>query len=332
MQLCVRQVCFLAMILALSGQQLFSVKKISTSFPIRSRYVPSRPSRLRHFPSLIAQNLVRRPYGPSCQALRENHEEEEEEGTKIVKVEDSVPVEPAKEKTSYLKARLRAKLCSLKEIVAFQKVPDGLDEVIDKMRLHNVPQGTRIFQQGEAGDRMYIIESGAMEIMKSENPAAPGEKEVRVGSYQPGECVGHLSLLDSRPRAASAVVTKESVLWSLDRKTLQDFMAGGVDMTYDESEDDICVLPREVFVISDSTGESAVSAVRKCIMQFTHCDAWEMCNIVTYRFVNSKQQIKHVAEQADRRDAIIVYTIVDAANKQFLEEEASKRNVSLVDL
>mmetsp|Transcript_17167 Transcript_17167/g.28425 ORF Transcript_17167/g.28425 Transcript_17167/m.28425 type:complete len:287 (-) Transcript_17167:98-958(-) len=125
MQLCVRQVCFLAMILALSGQQLFSVKKISTSFPIRSRYVPSRPSRLRHFPSLIAQNLVRRPYGPSCQALRENHEEEEEEGTGGEKKEmekeeeedlSSYPPPPPNLTTGQIDVRIRATFKSLQRV------------------------------------------------------------------------------------------------------------------------------------------------------------------------------------------------------------------------
>eukprot|EP00469_Lotharella_globosa_P011727 CAMPEP_0167787720 /NCGR_PEP_ID=MMETSP0111_2-20121227/9606_1 /TAXON_ID=91324 /ORGANISM="Lotharella globosa, Strain CCCM811" /LENGTH=537 /DNA_ID=CAMNT_0007679447 /DNA_START=256 /DNA_END=1870 /DNA_ORIENTATION=+ len=250
------------------------------------------------------------------------------------KVEDLVPVSPAQEKSSFLRARLRSKLCSLREIIAFQKVPDGLDDVIAKMRHHSVPSGTRLFQQGDPGDRMYIIESGSVDIVKEDEEAA-GE-EARVGRYQPGECVGHLSLLDSKPRAASAIATKESVLWSLDRETLQDFMSKGYEqltMADDGSSDEeMCVLPREVFVLSDSTGESAVSAVRKTISQFSHCDAWDMCNIMTYRFVSSEKEVKHVVAQAQRTDAMIVYTLVDGNVKETLVTEANDRNVSLVDL
>jgi len=248
-----------------------------------------------------------------------------------VKTEDFVPVEPEEKKNAFLKARLRAKLCSLREIVAFQKIPDGLDEVVDKMRLHVVPRGTRIFQQGEEGDRMYIVESGGVEILKSEE-GCTGE-EVRVGNYQPGECVGHFSLLDSKPRAASAVASKDSVLWSLDRDTLLAFMSQGLEEKgANIKEPQSCMLPPEVFVISDSTGESAVSAVRKAMAQFSHCDGWEMCNIVTYRFVNSKKEIQHIAQQAQRTGAIVVFTLVDPKDKQMLQEEAESRNISLVDL
>jgi len=241
--------------------------------------------------------------------------------------EDLVPIEPVSDKSSYMRARLRAKLCSLREIVAFQKIPDGLDDVIDRMRSHIVPKGTRIFQQGDQGARMYIIESGSIEILKQQDNDSG---EVRVGSYQPGECVGHLSLLDSLPRAASAIATKNCTLWSLDRETLREFMSRGFEQ--DSEEPESCILPREVFVISDSTGESAVSAVRKTILQFQHCDAWDMCNIMTYRFVKTTKELQHIVGQAQRTDAIIVFTIVDPHIKKLLEEEAAKQNVELVDL
>ncbi|GAB5353811.1 hypothetical protein AAMO2058_000065900 [Amorphochlora amoebiformis] len=253
------------------------------------------------------------------------------------KVEDLVPIEPKTEKNTILRAKLKGKLCGLREIVAFQKVPEELDEVINQMRLHVIPSGTRIFQQGEAGDRMYIVETGSVDIFKESEDSDGKKEEVRVSSYLPGECVGHLSLLDARPRAASAIARKNSVLWSIDRKTLLDFMSkgsqavAGTDPVSSEEEDE-CVLPREVLVVSDSTGESAVSAVKNTISQFSHCNDWEMCNIMTYRFVSTEKEMEHVVEQAKRTDAMIVFTLVNRNMNQFLQDTAIKNQVPIVDL
>eukprot|EP00468_Gymnochlora_sp_CCMP2014_P002253 CAMPEP_0167744116 /NCGR_PEP_ID=MMETSP0110_2-20121227/2400_1 /TAXON_ID=629695 /ORGANISM="Gymnochlora sp., Strain CCMP2014" /LENGTH=270 /DNA_ID=CAMNT_0007628577 /DNA_START=615 /DNA_END=1428 /DNA_ORIENTATION=+ len=66
--------------------------------------------------------------------------------------------------------------------------------------------------------------------------------------------------------------------------------------------------------------------------QFSHCEAWDMCNIMTYRFVSSEREIDHVIQQAERTEAIIVFTLVNRDLKTILEKKAKKSNVSFVDL
>lgn len=56
--------------------------------------------------------------------------------------------------------------------------------------------GATIFEEGQAGDLMYVVLEGEVEIR------AHGQLLNKLG---PGDLVGEMALIDSRPRSASAV-------------------------------------------------------------------------------------------------------------------------------
>ncbi len=61
-------------------------------------------------------------------------------------------------------------------------------------------KGDVIFQEGDAGDMAYIIDSGNVDILKE----MQGET-VSLARLQPGEIFGEMALVDESPRMASAV-------------------------------------------------------------------------------------------------------------------------------
>ena len=88
------------------------------------------------------------------------------------------------------------------------------------MEQANFPAGYRIFQEGEAGDRMYVVCSGQVELATTDKL---GQKLVLTTAAR-GDLFGELSLLDGAARVANATVTEAAELLALDRATLVDFI------------------------------------------------------------------------------------------------------------
>ncbi len=60
-------------------------------------------------------------------------------------------------------------------------------------------QGELIFEEGDVADSAYLILEGEVEIFRGD-----GAKQVGVATLSRGEIFGELSLIDGKPRAASA--------------------------------------------------------------------------------------------------------------------------------
>lgn len=89
----------------------------------------------------------------------------------------------------------------------------ALAGVIDYERLD---AGHVLFQTGEPGDALYIVRSGEIELHIKDTA---GQKIV-LNVVRRGEMFGELSLLDSGPRSATAIVLTETELLVLDRDDL----------------------------------------------------------------------------------------------------------------
>lgn len=69
-----------------------------------------------------------------------------------------------------------------------------------------------VFQEGETGRALFIVESGEVAVIKSmtHSPEQPGEKV--IARFGPGGFFGEMALLEELPRSATVKTTKESVL------------------------------------------------------------------------------------------------------------------------
>lgn len=77
--------------------------------------------------------------------------------------------------------------------------------------------GDRVFDIGEQGDHVYIIESGKIGIAFDANPAT----QEFVATLGPGECFGEMNVFDDLPRSASAHVLEDTKLLSLEKSKLR---------------------------------------------------------------------------------------------------------------
>lgn len=80
--------------------------------------------------------------------------------------------------------------------------------------------GATIFCQGERGDALYLIQSGAVQVTLR---LAEGRTET-IAVLGPQEYFGEMALLSSAPRSANVTTVKDAVLWKLSRESWDDLI------------------------------------------------------------------------------------------------------------
>ena len=75
--------------------------------------------------------------------------------------------------------------------------------------------GEVIFQEGEEGDRMYVVQTGSVRITKK-SPAG----ELPIAVLETGEIFGEMALFDRLPRSATATAIGDTRILGIDKKKL----------------------------------------------------------------------------------------------------------------
>src|SRR5215467_13506691 len=89
--------------------------------------------------------------------------------------------------------------------------------------------GHTIFQEGEKGDKFYLIIDGAVRISR----IVPGMGEEALAVLRPGAYFGEMSLIDDAPRSATAVCHERCRLFVVNRKDLEDLLFVDRDLAYE---------------------------------------------------------------------------------------------------
>lgn len=102
------------------------------------------------------------------------------------------------------------------------QAPVVLDAVLSQGTFETFGPGAIVFKQGEAGDRMYVIKSGVLEVITQPADNTP---KVTVAFLGVGEVVGELALLTGSPRSATIRCPENAELFRLDNAVFDDLMA-----------------------------------------------------------------------------------------------------------
>lgn len=106
----------------------------------------------------------------------------------------------------------------LKEVILFKDLPaKELDKVVKLFTLKSFPKYTVIFEEGAAGDLLFIIKTGVVKISKE---AADGRVKT-LALLNAGEIFGEMSVLSEEKRSANAETLTETVCASIKREDFQ---------------------------------------------------------------------------------------------------------------
>ncbi len=89
--------------------------------------------------------------------------------------------------------------------------------------------GTKIFQHGDAGDKLYLILEGRVRISRE----VPGMGEAALAVLGPGQVFGEMALLDESPRSADARVHERCRLLAIPKDGFDDLLFLHKDLAYE---------------------------------------------------------------------------------------------------
>jgi CRP-like cAMP-binding protein len=135
-----------------------------------------------------------------------------------------------KEKGPGLDIAGKSTLEILAQIDLFSGLPTGhLRRVVDIGLEETYKSSAHIFNEGEPGDKFYLIIEGAVRISRM----VPGMGEENLAVLRPGNYFGEMSLIDDAPRSATAVCHEKCRLFVVNRRDLEDLLFVDRDLAYE---------------------------------------------------------------------------------------------------
>lgn len=115
----------------------------------------------------------------------------------------------------------------LKQSSVFSSVrTDDLRTLAPYFELEAYLAGDTVFEMGDIGEHMYLVQSGAIGIYLDK----PGEEAIELNRLGRGDCFGEMGLLDELPRSASARVLEGSELLVLGKERLHGLIASNAEL------------------------------------------------------------------------------------------------------
>jgi len=88
-----------------------------------------------------------------------------------------------------------------------------------------LPRGTVLCREGEPGKEMFVLQSGRVTISKR-----VADVEKVLATLGPGEFFGEMSILNNRPRSATATCAEDSRILVIDAKTFEAMIRGNAEI------------------------------------------------------------------------------------------------------
>ena len=125
---------------------------------------------------------------------------------------------------------MRERVEQLRQIDLFAGLKQEALELIARVATEEAhATGTKIFQHGDAGDKLYLILEGKVRISRE----VPGMGEEALAVLGAGEVFGEMALLDESPRSADARVHDRCRLLAIPKDGFDDLLFLHKDLAYE---------------------------------------------------------------------------------------------------
>lgn len=115
----------------------------------------------------------------------------------------------------------------LKKVSLFSNLnSDQLRLIADSCQRKLVRANRVLFKENELGAQFYIVISGSIKIYTSKS----GEDKI-LSIFKSGDSFGELSLLDGKPRSASAATLEDSMLLVLEKEDFMNVLRQNFDIS-----------------------------------------------------------------------------------------------------
>ncbi len=117
---------------------------------------------------------------------------------------------------------------TLKNIYLFQNLTqDEVSRVAQISGTENFTTGSSIFKEGDQGDKLYVILSGAVRISKKVSGA-----EEALAVLKTGDFFGEMALIDDIERSADAIAHEDCSLMTIKKDNFESLLFVNKDLAY----------------------------------------------------------------------------------------------------
>jgi CRP-like cAMP-binding protein len=99
-----------------------------------------------------------------------------------------------------------------------------LQDEVSQERVY--PQGSIILRGGEAGDSMFLLRSGSVQVTLG----GAGEPRFSLATIQAGEIFGEMAVLERRPRSATVLAREECLLLEIAGEEIRRLVEAHLEM------------------------------------------------------------------------------------------------------
>lgn len=124
---------------------------------------------------------------------------------------------------TYLKDQIR----QLQRLSMFSQLEESdLEFIAKNMTLHELEKQSVIVTQGDAGDSMFILAEGLLEVLINQADGTP----LKVADLAPGTFFGEKSLLTGAPRSATVLCVADSVVCEITKSCISSLFERSPDL------------------------------------------------------------------------------------------------------
>lgn len=117
----------------------------------------------------------------------------------------------------------------LRQAPLFKGLDDDASNALENsMTDVSLRRGETLFEEGDAGDRLYVVISGKIKLGRT---SADGRENL-LAILGPGQMFGELSFFDPGPRSATATAVTDAKLLSLGHSSLSPVLADHPNVAY----------------------------------------------------------------------------------------------------
>ena len=136
----------------------------------------------------------------------------------------------------------------------FNNVPDDIRQsLLGTAAPINLKKDQRLFERGDAGGTMYVVQSGRIEI----SVVTEAGRKILLNLTGPGHCFGEVSMVDNGQRTASAVALEDTRLQPIARNKFLEALKRSPELGINLME----ILCERVRWVSDSVEEYALHSL-----------------------------------------------------------------------
>jgi CRP/FNR family cyclic AMP-dependent transcriptional regulator len=203
---------------------------------------------------------------------------------------------------------------------------DHMQSISELCKIKTYKAGTILFREHEMGMIFYIVITGSVKIYTSNRN---GDEEKIFAVFTSGDAFGELSLLDGKPRSATAQALEDTQVLSLAAQEFTNLLKDNFDITLTIMKE-LCGRLRETNQqVHDLTFLDAKERVMKNLVKLATKHGSRNGNLIT---IQTKLNVNEISQMVGVPISLLFQVFKDLQDKQILNLSDNQFSLNVANI